>query len=393
MLRTPEGSTTRLIQLCAGYFGFYVVTGVTVKYFQKAGLGEMEFLAYSTLGGSIVCLVVALALGWWRMASIQKVPFLGMQVPVELRYIIPSGVCTAVVIPATTLLYSLPISVMVAMVMMRGSVIVISRTVDAVQIRQGILQKKVFREEDIAVAFALLAVASVLLWVPLVRLAGMESAETVRFDFLKDPFAVSVLVSYVLAYSFRIYIMNYFKNTRGKGVKQDNKGFFAIEQIAASVVLVLAAAAAFAAAPGTTTYDSAGEVLFQSSIGAQLLDQFRGAITDPSSLWIAAVTLGGFPYGGVAFFSVFIFMFQGRTATFAGLVNRLTSLLAGTTATLITWAALGGRFPKPQAWLSLAFILIAVGFLSIAERKRALENAAKSAAEPAAEPPPKLAPG
>ena len=45
--------------------------------------------------------------------------------------------------------------------------------------------------------------------------------------------------------------------------------------------------------------------------------------------------LSGIPYGAVAFFSVFIFMFQGRTATFAGLVNRLTSLIAGTTATLL----------------------------------------------------------
>ena len=45
MLRAPEGSTARLIQLCAAYFFFYVVTGVTVKWFRAAGLGEMQFLA------------------------------------------------------------------------------------------------------------------------------------------------------------------------------------------------------------------------------------------------------------------------------------------------------------------------------------------------------------
>lgn len=372
MFGAKEGSSARLVQLCLAYFGFYVVTGVTVKYFQKAGLGEMEFLAYSTLGGSVLCLAVAIALRWYRLQSIQRVALAGMQVPIELAYIIPSGVCTAVVIPATTLLYSLPISVMVAMVIMRGSVIVISRTVDAVQIRQGILRKKVFLEEDIAVGFAMLAVASVLLWAPLSRTLGWGKVEKVSFEFLNDPFAVSVLVSYIVAYSFRIYIMNYFKNTRGKGVKQDNKGFFAIEQIAASVVLALVALAAFSAAPGTTTFTEAGKVVTESSIGARLLDQFHGAIADPSALWLAAVTIGGFPYGGVAFFSVFIFMFQGRTATFAGLVNRLTSLLAGTTATLVTWAALGGSFPKPQEWLSLGFIFVAVGFLTVAERKRAL---------------------
>lgn len=383
MLKAAEGSTARLLQLCVAYFGFYVVTGVGVKYFRGTGLTEMGFLAYSTLGGSVICLVVAIAFGWWRLQSNETVPFLGRRVPVELGYILPSGACTAVVIPTTTLLYSLPISVMVAMVMMRGSVIVISRTVDAIQIKQGILKKRVFREEDIAVGFALLAVGSVLLWAPLARLVGLGSAETISFEFLKDPLAVSVLASYVVAYSFRIYIMNYFKNTRGKGVKQDNKGFFAIEQIAASVVLAVIAVAAFNAAPPLVPSGDAAHVAGASL----LLAQFRDAITNPAPNWILAVTLGGFPYGCVAFFSVFIFMFQGRTATFAGLVNRLTSLLAGTTATLITWAALGGKLPKPQEWLSMTFILIAVGFLTVAERKRAAElGVAKPAPEPEAAP-------
>ena len=75
----------------------------------------------------------------------------------------------------------------------------------------------------------------------------------------------------------------------------------------------------------------------------------------------------------MAFFSVFLFMFKGRTATFAGLANRLTSLLAGTTATLFFHFAFGGKFPETQDWVSLAFIFIAVGFLWRAERKRIAE--------------------
>ena len=83
--------------------------------------------------------------------------------------------------------------------------------------------------------------------------------------------------------------------------------------------------------------------------------------------------LGGTAFGIVAFFSVFLFMFKGRTATFAGLANRLTSLVAGTTATLIFHYAFGGNFPKPQDWISLIFIFIAVGFMTRAEKKRAAE--------------------
>jgi hypothetical protein len=87
---------------------------------------------------------------------------------------------------------------------------------------------------------------------------------------------------------------------------------------------------------------------------------FRDAIVHPDP----AAVLSGVPYGIVAFFSVFIFMFKGRTATFAGLVNRLTSLVAGTAATLILFFAFGTKFPSAQDWISLLFILIAVYFLT-----------------------------
>jgi hypothetical protein len=105
---------------------------------------------------------------------------------------------------------------------------------------------------------------------------------------------------------------------------------------------------------------------------------FRASIMTVSPMWGWAV-LSGTAFGVVAFFSVFLFMFKGRTATFAGLVNRLTSLTAGTVATLISALLLGGHYPKFQDWLSLLFILVAVGFLSVAEKKRSAELAAAKA--------------
>jgi hypothetical protein len=97
---------------------------------------------------------------------------------------------------------------------------------------------------------------------------------------------------------------------------------------------------------------------------------FQRAVHTPHPQW-APAALGGLPYGIVAFFSVFLFMFKGRTATFAGLVNRLTSLVAGTSATVLFHLAFGGKAPSNEDWLSLLFILIAVGFLAAAERRRA----------------------
>lgn len=340
--RAEEGSTERLLQLCAGYFFFYVITGVSVKYFlgPDVGMTGMEYLVYSTAGGNAICLIVVVVRRWFNLQSNRLVQVGPFKVPHELFYIIPSGICTAVVIPTTTLMYTLPISVMVAMVIMRGSVIVISRLVDETQIRQGVLKKRLYMEENIACVFAIIAVSVVLFWE---KSARFDTAGTV------------ILTCYIIAYSIRIYIMNYYKNTRPKGVKLDNNGFFAVEQIAASITLM-----------GAVVF------FFYSGMDAPQVLEMNGAISDPKPQWEWAV-LSGVAYGIVAFFSVFIFMFKGRTATFAGLVNRLTSLMAGTASTLIIAVGFGGKMPKIQDWISLAFILVAVGFLTIAERKRASE--------------------
>lgn len=327
MFKYSEGSRSDLLQLCAAYFLFYVPTGISVKYFTSPEFGAMngtEFLVYSTIGANAICLVVVLLFRWFRIKSNKTVNFLSLNMPSELVYIIPSGIFTAVVIPTTTLMYTLPISVMVAMVIMRSSVIVISRVVDAIQIKQGVLKRRVYREENVAVIFALLAAGINIFWV------GEGD-----FEFVESVTAMVILLSYIVAYSFRIYIMNYYKNTRSPGVKLDNKGFFAIEQITATTVLVAA----------TLT------VIFSSSLDARQIIVFRDSSTEAHPLWKDGI-LAGLAYGMVAFFSVFIFMYRGRTVTFAGLVNRLTSLVDRTAATLIFALRCGGKYPKQQDWIS-----------------------------------------
>ena len=370
MGKTVEGSTKQLITFCAWYFFLYVITGVAVKYFTGPadkgllGIGEMEYLVYNTIGGSLICLAIVFIYRWYRLKSNQLVPFGKWKIPVEIYYIIPSGICTAVVIPTTTLMYLLPISVMVAMVIMRGSIIVISRLIDAIQIKQGILKKKVYWEEEYAVIFAIIAVAVHLL--PglgfLVntdegfKLYSALGAKKGEFAFLQSPVAMVILGSYLTAYFIRIYIMNYFRNTRGKGVPQDNKGFFAIEQIAASGTMLII-----------------GLILFHlvRSVAKPIV-LYQQAFIAPTGYWPWEIA-SGLPYGILAFFSVFLFMFKGRTATFAGLSNRLTSLVAGTTATLLFAIIFGGKYPKIQDWISLIFIFIAAGFLAKAEKKRIAE--------------------
>jgi len=354
--KTHDGTTERLLQLALAYFATYILTGIAPKYFMNTAPGypamsDVQYMVYSTLLSSLFCVTLVIIWKWYKFQSQGKITVLGLSFPKEFLYIIPSGVCTAVVIPTTTLMYLLPISVMVAMIIMRASIIVISRLIDSIQIRQGILTKTVYMEENVAVVFALAAVG--------MKLCYVKPGD---FDFVHNAAAVTILTSYIIAYGIRIYIMNYFKNTRTKGVPYDNKGFFAVEQLSASTTMILAALA--------VVYFMTPDLANPKDFVANFQDAFSNAHKD----WLKAA-LAGIPYGIGAFFSVFLFMFKGRTATFAGLVNRLTSLIAGTIATLIVFLLMAAKPPAREDWLGLILIFIAIYFLGVSEKKRACELA------------------
>jgi hypothetical protein len=363
MSTSHEGSTRKLLELCGWYFLFYVIYSVATKYMTgPAGSGlpavdQLEYLVFSTLGGSLICLLVILFFRWGKMESARYVHWGKFSFPGEFLYIVPSGICTAIVIPTTTMMYTLLRSVMVAMLIMRGSVIVISRLVDAIQIRAGIFRKKVYKEEDAAVVFAIMAVCVQLFFV----------RNTGGSDLFHNTAAMLVLACYLLGYSFRIYIMNYYKNTRGSCARQDNKAFFAIEQVAASFTMMLILLV----------------IMRLPALAGGLLHHLQQSYLAPTRFWPGEI-LAGTAYGVVAFFSVFIFMFKGRTATFSGLANRLTSLVAGTTGTLLFAIFFKGNFPMIEDWLSLVFIFIAVAFMTRAETKRAAELKKENADCPAA---------
>ncbi|OGS08855.1 MAG: hypothetical protein A2270_00105 [Elusimicrobia bacterium RIFOXYA12_FULL_51_18] len=384
--KTHDGTTERLLQLALAYFATYIATGIAPKYFMNTAPGypamnDVQYMVYSTLFSSLFCVSLVIAWKWYKFQSQGKITVLGMTFPKEFLYIIPSGVCTAVVIPTTTLMYLLPISVMVAMIIMRASIIVISRIIDTIQIYQGILTKKVYWEENVAVIFALFAVALQLLnfkgAITLARDTGnymlflpqLFVFDPNNFAFLTNAAAVTILTSYIIAYAIRIYIMNYFKNTRTKGVPYDNKGFFAVEQLSASGAMVLATlAVVFLMTP-------------DPSNAKDFVANFQSAFSMPHPQWFKAA-IAGIPYGIGAFFSVFLFMFKGRTATFSGLVNRLTSLIAGTITTLLVFLLMAQKPPKMEDWLGLIIILVAIYFLGLAEKKRACELATAHEIEP-----------
>jgi len=161
-----------------------------------------------------------------------------------------------------------------------------------------------------------------------------------------------ILGVYIVAYTLRIYLMNYFKFTRGPNGGANNKNYFAVEQLTASAWIYGLVGAALLS-PG-------------SSPGSVSVAQ---TIFEPHPLWGWAA-LAGIPFGLSAFFSVFLFMFEGRTSTFSGLANRLSSLLAGTISTLLFAFFFGGNWPKPVDWGAFTLLILAVACLWRAESRK-----------------------
>ncbi|MGC8867059.1 MAG: hypothetical protein ACP5PA_02465 [Elusimicrobiales bacterium] len=379
--KTEDGSTERLIQYSFSYFVLYVVYTMLTKVMEKScEVGGTVFTVYNTIGGMLICNLVVIAWRWYRFRSSSYIKFLGIEMPKEFLYIIPSGICTAIIIPTTTLMYTLPISVMVAMVIMRASIIIISRIIDQIQIWQGILKKRVYWQENVGAIFAILAL-SIQLFIKVRLGGGFLGIENISFfetkpgdfDFIHNSAAMTILTFYLISYSIRLYIMNYYKNTRPKGAIYDTKGFFAIEQISSTLFIVIAG----------FLYYHFSEVNFSlPNYTKTFVYQFKFAFDNIPDKWFLIV-LSGFPFGAAAFFSVFLFMFKGRTATFAGLVNRISSLIAGTVSTLLVYIFfkdMGFKPPKPEDWVALLFIFIAIYFLSKAEKKRAYELVSEKAA-------------
>ena len=333
---------TRLIGLCAGYFTAYVVYGTFVRWLRVTQeMPGLEVTFNTTLGGVMVCLGVVLVF-WWPGRLKGKEPrIFGGKLAGEYGWLVPSGICTGFVIVTTTLMYTYGFSVLVAMVIMRSSLIVASRGVDAILIKQGRVTKKVFWQENAAVVAAIGALSVVIL-----------VADKDDFKFFESPAAMVTMVFYIIPYSLRIYILNRFKSS------VDHKAIFGIEQIAASTTIALV---------GTTLI-----LAFLAGWNPAPMQELAQGVFSPTPIAIAI----GMVYGVGAFFSVFLFLFKDGSATFNTTLNRLTSLTAGTVATLCFWLLFDGNPVKPHQWAALVIVLAAVAMLAWAGKRRQAEATA-----------------
>jgi hypothetical protein len=228
---------------------------------------------------------------------------------------------------------------MVAMVLMRVSVIIASRLIDFILEWQGLQHKEVSWQENMAVVFAMGAV-------------GVKMFLTPSTSYHFTLGASLLMFFYFIAYFVRLYIMNHakLKGIAGKA-NLDQKLYFGIEQLFASGTVF-----------GLSLILFLSEHFIPNSTG-KLGMEFYQALSSPHSSWIQAA-LAGTPYGFVAIFSVFLFLYPGKSATFTGVTNRLVSLIGGTAASLILYALFDADFPPFEDWVALLFILISIALLA-----------------------------
>lgn len=167
-----------------GYLLAYAPYAALVKLLSTTGMDGLELLPATTLGTLVTLPLIVSSLGWWRYAAAPN------------RHVVISGIAAALIIATTTLAYTFSgISVVLALLLMRGGVLVLAPLVDAAFGRHvrwfswaalllslaavAIALRGVERS---ALTFALAAVLAVYLGGYILRLSCMTHAAKVRDD-------------------------------------------------------------------------------------------------------------------------------------------------------------------------------------------------------------------
>src|SRR5262249_20216562 len=136
MRATRGRSEFRIWGLALGYFGSYIpYSGLTKALSQGSLPGSggpatgFTILPATVVSTAFLLLGLITAAGGWP--SIARSSLLGLRIPVVSPWMFASGVATAIIIATTTLNYTFAgISILLALLLMRGGVLIIAPFVD-----------------------------------------------------------------------------------------------------------------------------------------------------------------------------------------------------------------------------------------------------------------------
>ncbi|WDE08026.1 low molecular weight phosphatase family protein [Thalassomonas viridans] len=327
--------------LALGYFAFYIPYSALIKALSSGLLANLgvsgsaqilapsAFLPWVLLGTVLTMPLIIYALGWYAFFNGENNRFRRQNLFTINRWAVGSGLAFAVIIATTTLAYSfVGVSIVFALLLMRGGVLVMSPLVDHFSGRQvhwyswGGLMLSLF-----AVALALAQ-------------AG---------EYQLAPLVLLNLAAYLGGYIFRLRQMSHYAKDAQESV---NRQFFVQENTVAMLALLIFAALTL------VFHLSRGQVTFTDYIALMV-----------SSKVIYPAMLIGFFYGILGIFGSLIYL-NRRENTFAIPVNRCASLLSGVCASLILYFFFAGQSPSSVQLISAFTICLALFVMSFFDSKQ-----------------------
>ena len=310
----------RIWWLALGYFSFYVPYSFLIKIVTNSfwpGLND-TISGYRLLPGVVVAVAIVLPLiityqGWWKYVTRRP-----------RALVILSGLGTAIIIGTTTLAFAFSgVSIIFALLLMRGGVLIIAPMVDL------LFRRRVRWFSWVALGFTVPAL--------LVALIDVN-------NYSLTPLAALTIGAYLSGYLLRIPCL-----TSMAKVQDDEatRRYFVEEAIAALFFLVTI------------------PVIFALfGQGAQILELRQGFLDllGGGGVAIPALLIGAL-YASLYCFGTLIYL-DCRENTFCIPLNRSSSLLAGVVASLGLALLFGLAAPSEAQLASAAMIVVALLFLS-----------------------------
>lgn len=318
----------RIWWLALGYFAFYTPYSFLIKVLtsklwpgidqQVSGFRLLPAVAIST---ALVLPAIITFKGWWSYFSCRE--FMGRKVPVPPPLVILSGIGTAIIIGATTLSFTFTgISILFALLLMRGGVLIMAPSVDV------LFRRRVRWFSWVALGITLPAMAIALLDVNNYRLTAV---------------AALTICAYLSGYLLRIPCLT------GLAKQEDNeitRRYFVQESTVAVLFLVTI--------PAALALIGQGDIMLQLRQG--FVDVFTSSVTFPAML-IGAL------YACLYCFGTLIYL-DCRENTFCIPLNRGSSLLAGIVASYVLALFFNQALPSPAQLTGAGLIVLALLFLS-----------------------------
>lgn len=320
--------STRLLSslpfLAFAYFFFYapyagLTKALTSGQLLGAPVSGLAILPATVMATIVTMAAVLIATSWWRGMQTREIA--GLRIPVPRKETLISGVADAVVIGATTLAFTFEgASIILMLLLMRGGVLVMSPFTDRAY------HLRIRWYSWVALGLTLVAVS-----------LAVTSEEGMRLSFA----AGLNVAAYLAGYMLRFWNMGKLGKSHDRAYRLR---YFAEEQMVATPVLLLGLAlvAVFGRGEGA----------------AELAAGFTQVWSRPELP--AALGIGSL-YALLCVFGTLIYL-DPHENTYAVPVNRSSSLLAGTAATLALAWMFGSPMPGVEQFVGTA-LLIAASFV------------------------------